>query len=294
MSLAVACFGGATVDLTFAHAGQVLLGREIHASSRRAFGGVARNVAANLAALGIAVALFSAVGDDDDGLALIADAQALGIDTLGIVRIDGEHTARYVAVVDGGGEIAFAAADTAIFEHLAAIDLNAVRSVVGHGAWLFVEANVRASAITSILSQRKGGAFRVALDPGSVPCVAKMPASLDGVDVVFMNEAEAAAYFDVRSISAVDAARQLIARGAGSAVVTRGARGCVVADTTLVEIPAAPAAPVDMTGAGDALIGGTLAGLARGQALADAARTGTILAARTIETIGSVRRVSIR
>src|SRR3989304_7686515 len=48
---------------------------------RVSFGGVARNVAENLARLGTSVALITAVGDDPQGQALLDDARQAGINT---------------------------------------------------------------------------------------------------------------------------------------------------------------------------------------------------------------------
>jgi pseudouridine kinase len=48
--------------------------------------------------------------------------------------------------------------------------------------------------------------------------------------------------------------------------------------------------PVDVTGAGDALIAGTLFGLLAGERLADAVRTGTLVARLTIESAATVSR----
>jgi pseudouridine kinase len=53
-------------------------------------------------------------------------------------------------------------------------------------------------------------------------------------------------------------------------------------------VPAAT--PVDVTGAGDALIAGTLFGLLAGERLADAVRTGTLVARLTIESPATVSR----
>ena len=49
-------------------------------------------------------------------------------------------------------------------------------------------------------------------------------------------------------------------------------------------MPALPATPRDVTGAGDALVSGTLYGLSGGLALEDAARLGLAAAAITVES----------
>ena len=72
-------------------------------------------------------------------------------------------------------------------------------------------------------------------------------------------------------------------------VVTAGAAGIAVwtgSDACAMEI--LPACPKDVTGAGDALIAGTLFGVASGLELADAARLGLAAAAITVESRASV------
>ena len=54
--------------------------------------------------------------------------------------------------------------------------------------------------------------------------------------------------------------------------------------TTCRRLPALPATPRDVTGAGDALVSGTLFGLSRGQSLQEAARLGLAAAAVTVES----------
>ncbi len=68
---------------------------------------------------------------------------------------------------------------------------------------------------------------------------------------------------------AVEAARALVAAGAANAIVTRGASGVVIADAaSLQTIPAVTAQPVEITGAGDAMIAATLHALLSGASVA--------------------------
>ena len=52
-------------------------------------------------------------------------------------------------------------------------------------------------------------------------------------------------------------------------------------------LPSLPAAPRDVTGAGDALISGTIHGLSQGLELCAAARLGLAAAAITVESAGA-------
>jgi pseudouridine kinase len=96
----------------------------------------------------------------------------------------------------------------------------------------------------------------------------------------------------------------LHAAGAAAVLLTRGADGAVVADRFGVhELPAVPAEVLDVTGAGDALVAGTLAALigtdfpadrgadgtdSASSDLLDAVRSGIRLAARTVASARSV------
>ena len=73
-------------------------------------GGVARNVAENLARLGVPVALVSRVGDDDSGRELLAGLDRAGVDRSAMREVAGAATAQYVALLDPAGELVIAAA----------------------------------------------------------------------------------------------------------------------------------------------------------------------------------------
>lgn len=74
-------------------------------------------------------------------------------------------------------------------------------------------------------------------------------------------------------------------RGAKGVVLTLGAEGHLVADeTSITHVSSLDATPLDVTGAGDALMSGTLYGLMAGQTLVDASRLGVVLATFTLES----------
>jgi sugar/nucleoside kinase (ribokinase family) len=107
------------------------------------------------------------------------------------------------------------------------------------------------------------------------------------IDILFANEEEAMALFQVESFDpALKAARDW----RGLAVMTRSEKGCVVADSSgAVHVQAAePVAKVlDTTGAGDQFAAGFLYGLSRGRDVAACARLGSIAAAEVISHYGA-------
>ena len=103
-------------------------------------------------------------------------------------------------------------------------------------------------------------------------------ALMERVDLFFMNEFESALVFGEE--------RPPVRTGQ-ILVVTRGPRGADVwQGDHCTHVPICPAQPVDLTGAGDSVCGGTLAGLLRGLHPSEAVRLGMALASRTIEAPG--------
>jgi pseudouridine kinase len=281
----VVCVGGAVSDLKLTLRAPSVAGTSNPASASGAFGGVARNVAANLSSLGDDVSLVSAVGDDAGGAALLTAAAAAGIDVTGVRVLAGHVTAQYVAVLEPGGELTIGTAAMDVLDEITAADVD---KGLGSGAtWLFCDANPPAAVLEHVVGLGRGG-LAVAVDAVSTAKVRKLPADLHGLTLLCCNADEASAYLQRRTRPAALAAA-LCTAGARNVLLTLGSGGVLAATAEGVElVPAVPARPVDVTGAGDALVAGALSALIRGASLADAARAGAVRAARTVESPLSV------
>jgi pseudouridine kinase len=133
----------------------------------------------------------------------------------------------------------------------------------------------------------------VVVDAVSTHKVVRLPADLRGVTVIACNVDEARAWLRHHgqdwSGDDEELATRLRAAGADGVLLTLGEDGLVVADTSGVHrVRAARIVPVDVTGAGDALVAGTIAGVLAGLGLAEAAAIGTALAGHTIRTTETV------
>lgn len=288
----VVCIGGAVVDRTFRLVddaqprGVSLSGRAV-----AGFGGVARNVAENLTRLGVVVRLISLIGDDDDGATLLRDLNRCGIDANGVGRTSSAPTARYVAAIDRHGELVIELADMSIFAQLTA-DAIAPAARAANG-WIFADGNLPRATLAALAEHTPARGYRLAVGAAAVPRAALLPERLDGIDVLFLNQTEAACYLGsittVPNDAAADA-RAVLARGAAAVVLTCGSRGAVVADENGVSDAAALPVErvVDVTGAGDALTAATLASLLAGDDLRTAVAYGVRAAALTIGSEGSV------
>ena len=279
----IACIGGAHIDRHGVLKGPLIPGTSNPGNVTTDFGGVARNVAENLARLGRSVTMVSRVGDDENGAAVMARLHSLGIDT-SLVTVAERATASYTAILEPNGELVLGLADMDLYDEMvpgapdAPLDFARLR---GHALW-FVDTNLPAETIAWLLDQ--AGTIPVAVDAVSVVKARKLCGVLPRISILFANLAQAASIADVESMSdAAQAARALQSLGARAGIVTVGAAGIAVWTGDDVRTMAAlPAAPRDVTGAGDALIAGTLFGVTEPRSLFDAARLGLAAAAITV------------
>ncbi len=284
----IVCIGGAVVDRTLRAEQPLRRDTSNPVTSRLGFGGVARNVGETLARLGLPVALISVVGDDPGGQALLAHARAAGLDVSAVVQRTDCQTAEYVAVLEPDGRLAFGLADMAALALITPDLLEQSHAQIAAAAMVFADCNLPAPTLVALITHCRACAVPLAIDAVSTAKVSRLPADLTGIDTLFLNRDEACALLDC-DVTPIAASRMLSDRGARSVVVTHGALGCAIAHEGSSHCIPAPVAPVvDVTGAGDALVAGTLAALSRGGTFADAVVRGTELAARTIGSPDSV------
>ena len=283
----IACVGGAVLDRKYRARAELVAATSNPVDGMTSHGGVARNVTENLARLGASVTFLSAVGVDEAGRTLLSGLRSVGVDASTVAVIPGRSTAEYVAVLDPRSDLAVGLADMAIFEELTPAVVDRLLPEVD---WLFADCNPPAETMAFLVAQARAGRFRLALDTVSTPKALRLPRDLAGVSVLFTNLDEARALLGDPGIGQEAAASALCDRGVEAIVLTAGASGYVVATREGVErYPVVPASPIDITGAGDAMIAGSLFALLKGSAIGEATRSGALLAALTIESTSSVR-----
>jgi pseudouridine kinase len=285
----IVCIGGAAVDRKYRAFETVRAGTSNPVRGETGFGGVARNVAENLVRLGKAAALVSLVGNDEAGRALKDHLDRASVDTAGLAAIKGEHTAEYAAVLDPDGSLAVAFADMAIFEAMTPDWLEPLTPRLKKVDWLFVDCNLPAETLRAVIKFARRSECRLAVDAVSVAKSARLPKDLTGIDLLFVNCDEAAALLGGDDHAPENAVRRLLERGPVHVVLMRGADGCLAGGPDGLQSVPAPAAEIlDVTGAGDAMVAGTLSALVGGGMIADALEAGSRAAAATLSSRQSV------
>lgn len=300
----IAAFGAIHLD-TIAHADRRIL-RETSTPAALAVrpGGVATNVARALARLDCRIALAGRLGREAEADGLLVQLTTEGVDTAAIRRSD-LPSGRYLALHDPDGTLAAAVVDARITETLepgALLPLTEAQE--GAGCW-FLDANLPQPLLVELAEA--AGERRLTADAVSRAKAARLAPILPRLDLLFCNRAEATALLgrdteqDEKQRepddSGVEAASALVKAGVRAVVMTRGAAPVLLATHAGIEEislttrdgAAAPSPSiVDVTGAGDALIAGTLAGLEHGLPLAQAVAAGMRAAALTLECAGAV------
>ncbi|MFC4455000.1 carbohydrate kinase family protein [Deinococcus sonorensis] len=281
--------GGINADLK----SQTLAPPQLHTSnpahSRMTPGGVARNVAENLARLAVAVRLLGAVGRDPLGDAVLQQTGAAGVDVSGVLRLSGP-TGTYTAVLDHHGELLIGLAAMQLTDQLTPERVGSWRSQVAGAALLVLDANLPSATLLLLLDAARQAGVPALLDPVSAPKAAPLRGQLSGLYLITPDRAELEALTGEPDPDR--AARQLLEQGVQHVLLTQGRAGSrlyVHGQPAPLQTGAPEARVRDVTGAGDALLAGLCAGLLRGLALPDALHLGHRCAARTVESEYTVR-----
>lgn len=286
----IVCMGGATVDRKYYAAKEVVLGTSNPVEGSRSFGGVARNVAENLARLGTPTSLITILGEDESGRAILRHMRDLAVDMSQTIVTPDKPTAEYAALLGPDSDLVLGIADMDILDLFTAAHVDRAWPHLASTSWLFADCNLPAETLAAIIARKHGARFRLAVDAVSALKVLRLPQDLAGIDILFLNLDEAKALLEPAAISSPErAARSLQARGVGDVVLTLGPKGFLVATAdSVARKPCVPARAVDVTGAGDGMIAGTLHRVLAGEPLLAAAAIGSLLAALTIESRATV------
>ena len=258
-------------------------------------GGKGSNQAVAASMLGATVRLIARIGSDSYGRDALAMYDRLGIATDGVIVDESIHSGVSVILIDAAGNNCISVVPGANLK-LSNEDLDRFDEVFGDSAIVGFQLENDHELVRYGLRKVHDMGVPTYLDPA--PAVRLPDEMLGCVDYLKPNETEAGILtgMTVEDVeSAKGAARWLLDRGVGTAIVTLGAGGLVLATGTEVEhFPAPQVASVDSTGAGDVFSGGFLAGLAEGLPLARSIRYGIGAAALSTTRIGVIESIPSR
>ena len=292
----VVVIGGANVDVKARSAAPATQHTSNPGSGSMAPGGVARNIAENLARLGTRTHLVAAVGRDALGDSLLAQTSAAGV-RLEFVRRSELPTGTYTAILDSDGELIVSVADMAATEDLSPDDINQARDVIATAGLVVLDGNLAPATLEHALELAATAEVRTILEPVSVPKAQLLTRAITAdrpLYAVTPNRDELAALtgLPTRTDRQVRlAAEQLHRRGVEHVWVRLGAQGSLLSTPSagVTAIPAIATTVQDVTGAGDSGLAAFCHALLEGLDPVEAARFGHAAASLTIASPHTVR-----
>jgi pseudouridine kinase len=221
----VCCLGGMTVDRVLTLRAPGALGTVNPVSSEKRAGGMARNVAAELARLSVACKLIAIVGDDQDGRSILVDTAQQGIDTGLVQKSLSRPTASSTAVLDLDGELYAGFSDMEICDSMDRGFIQNRWIQVGNSALVFADASLPADSLMYLIAGCREDALPLVIDATSTASARKLPLNLNGVELLVCNTDEARAILGDELAREPDSmAAALCQRGAAGTVVTAESR----------------------------------------------------------------------
>ena len=256
-------------------------------------GGSVANTVAGFALLGGDAAYIGRVKADQLGEIFAHDMRSLGVDVRLAPVASGSPTARCHVLISDDGQRTMQTYLGACTE-LAESDVN--EETVGTPKVILLEGYIwdlpEGPALTAkAIRIAKENGLTVAISLSDSFCVERHQAAFmgvvkDGVDIVFADEDEMTALFQVNDF---DDVLVKIASFDNLFVMTRSAQGSVIVhnDQTLTQPATHVEKVVDSTGAGDAYSAGFLYGWTHDKSLSECAKLGTYCATSVIQQVGA-------
>ena len=289
----ILCIGGANVDEVLRLSDPLNLQASNRVATTTTAGGIARNVAQNLCALGAEAGLVSAVGEDGPGDWLLAETKAAGVDTSQMLKRDCIATGRYLAALSPGGDLEVGFADMAAVESLCRDEMANLAPEIARADYVFADTNLNRDTLAYLVKIANRVETQVAVDLVSPHKAKRLCDCLAHTKLVVGNRNEALALLarkDDPNVDAGELAKAIVAQGASRAVISDGGGEIGWCETVVAKLDKTatrrfgtaaplPATIVNVTGAGDALHAEIIISLARGHTLEEATQNGLKIAA---------------
>ncbi len=261
---------------------------------RRSYGGVARNVAENLARLGQPVRLITVLGSDRTGNDILEHTAAAGVDVSAVLRTEDYPTGFYMGILDKSGKLQLAVDDMRLLEELSPHYIQEQEDLFKSASLVFVDANLPVKTLRAAVNLARRAKIPICADTASFTLAERLVKFLPNYYLVTANSKEASvltglSFETADRNTAMEAARNLVNQGVRIALVTLAEYGVVYATSeTTGHISAIRTRITDPTGAGDAMTAAVLFALLNDIDLDDAIRLGVSAASLTLRHSGSV------
>jgi pseudouridine kinase len=260
----VAVIGGANMDICASPTTSLRLGDSNPGRVVTSPGGVARNIAENLARLGVDSRLLTAVGADHHGDLLLEQGRAAGIDMGAVLRLHDAQTSTYVSMLDESGDMHVAVNDMSIVDRLRPDRLRKYEKLLREASLVVIDTNLPAASLDYLCDALHDR--RLFVDAVSAAKAPRIGPFLESVHTLKAGNIEAEALCGMRCRTERQlskAARWFHRQGTKRVFLSLGEKGMYYSDGEQAGMEPVPVTDPDVTnanGAGDALFAGIVYG----------------------------------
>ncbi len=285
----VTVVGGVNVDIGGHSFGPLVAADSNPGQVNISLGGVGRNIAHNMALMGLRVRLLTAYGNDLNGERVAASCSELGIDLSHALRLSDMATSTYLYLTDDRGEMALAVSDMAICEKISPAYLAANLSQLQNAQVVVADANIPAESLQYLADNCTVPLF---IDPVSTSKAEKLRPILHKIHTLKPNRLEAELLSGVKIETLDDVAKaadKLLQMGVHRLFISLGADGVYAAmDDEGYLLPNIPGQMVSTTGCGDAFMSALVWAYLEGKNLRETAIAGTAAGSIAMESTQTI------
>lgn len=282
----VVVVGGVNMDIGGISHAQLVSADSNPGRVRISLGGVGRNIAHNMALMGLDVRMVTVLGGDFYAQKIVSTCGEMGIDISRSLRVADAITSTYLFISGPDGDMKLAISDMDIYSHLTPAFLASKLSLFNNAKLLVVDTNIPAESIAWLVEHVEVPVFA---DPVSTAKAEKLRPVLGKLHTIKPNRIEAellsgVPITDERSLRR--AANVLLKTGLQQVFISLGAGGVFAANQDRgLHLPSIPGPMVNATGCGDAFMAALAWAYMEGMDLEQSAYAG--LAASSIALEGS-------
>ena len=289
MSNPVICIGAAFIDELFHAKEEMLLATTNDATVTKTAGGVSRNIAHQLALLGVPVQLISVFGNDSDGDWLKKVCTGAGVKLDASITKEG-LSGKYTGILNVDGSLFSAFLTNAANHLITPYHLGKQIELLKTASFILADANINVDTAEWLLAFSNETGVPFILEPVSVPPARKFrEVNLSGLHLVTPNEDELPVMCSEKSFFTQQQVDELLQRGVQQIWLHNGKHGSALySQGKSVSLHAPDIEVVDCTGAGDGSLSGFILGKYLGWEDADCMKLAHTLSAEILQVNGAI------
>lgn len=261
MDKPVICIGASLVDELFHTTSELLMATTNDASLTKTAGGVSRNIAHQLASLGVPVQLISVFGNDSDGDWLKQVCTNAGVKIDAAITKEG-LSGKYTGILNADGSLYYAFLTNAANHLITTVYLEQHKDLLLTASYLLADANINVDTVEWLLAFSNENGIPFILEPVSVPPARKLKdLNLKGLYLITPNEDELPVLCSENAFLTQQQIEELLQKGVEKIWLHIGQQGSALYSKEKTLTLHAPLIEVvDCTGAGDGSLSGYLLG----------------------------------